>query len=203
MLTVVTNRLLCRDAFLERIRRIASARPDRILLREKDLTEQEYLLLAEECKRICDHFQVELMLHSHLRIAREIGTASIHLPYHSFLESINEISAFDTVSVSVHSVEEAGSVERLGGNSIITGHIFPTACKKNIPPRGVDYLQSVCAAVKIPVHGIGGINLQNYGAVRKAGAAGICVMSELMVCAEPERLMASYKRRIRGLASRR
>ena len=156
--------------------------------------------MAEECKRICDCYQVELMLHSHLRIAREIGTASIHLPYHSFLESINEISAFDTVSVSVHSVEEACSVEEMGGNSIIAGHIFPTACKKNIPPRGVDYLQSVCAAVKIPVHGIGGINLQNYGAVQKAGAVGICVMSELMACAEPERLIASYKRRSCDLA---
>lgn len=200
MLTVVTNRLLCGEVFLERIRRIASARPDRILLREKGLTEQEYLLLAKECKRICDCFQVELMLHSHLRIAREIGIASIHLPYHSFLESINENSAFDTVSVSVHSAEEAQSVETLGGNSIIAGHIFPTACKKNIPPRGVEYLRSVCAAVKIPVHGIGGINLQNYKAVQEAGAAGICVMSELMACAEPERLIASYKRRCCVLA---
>ena len=49
----VTNRTLCRDDFLTRIDHIAKKGvADAILLREKDLTEREYLELAEFVSRI-------------------------------------------------------------------------------------------------------------------------------------------------------
>ena len=50
----VTNRTLCRDDFLTRIEHIAKKGvADAILLREKDLTEREYLELAEKVLSIC------------------------------------------------------------------------------------------------------------------------------------------------------
>ena len=49
----MTNRTLCRDDFLTRIDHIAKKGvADAILLREKDLTEREYLELAEKVIRL-------------------------------------------------------------------------------------------------------------------------------------------------------
>ena len=38
----ITNRHLCRGDFLEQVKRIANAKPDGIILREKDLQKEEY-----------------------------------------------------------------------------------------------------------------------------------------------------------------
>ena len=42
----VTHRQLCREDFLERVEKIAAARPRGLILREKDLPEEEYRALA-------------------------------------------------------------------------------------------------------------------------------------------------------------
>ena len=47
-LICVTNRLLCEEDFLHRIRRIASSGVDAILLREKDLPEAAYRRLSQQ-----------------------------------------------------------------------------------------------------------------------------------------------------------
>ena len=43
---VVTNRKLCKEDFLVRIEKIAALQPQAIILREKDLKEEEYERLA-------------------------------------------------------------------------------------------------------------------------------------------------------------
>ena len=43
----ITNRKLCQDDFIERIKRIVDGqKADAVILREKDLPEEEYLYLA-------------------------------------------------------------------------------------------------------------------------------------------------------------
>ena len=49
-LLCVTQRSLCPDDFLERVRRLAQAKPQAILLREKDLGEADYEVLAGKCR---------------------------------------------------------------------------------------------------------------------------------------------------------
>lgn len=71
--------------------------------------------------------------------------------------------------------------QALGCTYITAGHVFETECKKGLPGRGLDFLRNVCAAVDIPVYGIGGIDAENITFVRNAGASGACLMSSLMV----------------------
>ena len=49
----ITNRKLCKDDFLKRIQIIAAAQPKAIVLREKDLSEEAYTILAEKVMHIC------------------------------------------------------------------------------------------------------------------------------------------------------
>ena len=77
----VTNRTLCRDDFLTRIDHIAKKGvADAILLREKDLTEREYLELAEKVLSICKAHNRRCILHTYYKAAKELGCKEIHLP---------------------------------------------------------------------------------------------------------------------------
>jgi thiamine-phosphate pyrophosphorylase len=82
------------------------------------------------------------------------------------------------VSVSCHSLEEAKAAR--GADMIILGTIFETDCKKGLKGKGLDFLREVCAAVSVPVYAIGGITPHRLPEIKKAGAAGGCMMSYFM-----------------------
>lgn len=178
----VTNRKLCREDFLTRIARIASCHPRGIILREKDLTPEEYKALARTVMEVGSRYGVNCILHSFVNVALELHADAIHLPLH-LLRTMNEEDKmqFRVIGASCHSVEEALEAEELGCTYITAGHIFETDCKKGLPGRGLAFLREVCDAVSVPVYAIGGIGEENIADVRTAGASGACLMSRLMV----------------------
>lgn len=182
MVICVTHRLLCPDDFLERLDRIAAQHPYAIVLREKDLSESDYEALARDCLRICQKHDVPLNLNSQIAVARRIGCAGIHLPFHLLLQHKNELEDFSRVGVSLHSPEEAAQLADTPATYVQAGHVFPTDCKAGVPPRGLSFLRAVCQATDLPVFGIGGITAERYPAVLQTGAAGACIMSGLMTC---------------------
>lgn len=193
MIICVTDRLNCQGNFLERIEQIAKALPYSIILREKDLQLNEYAKLAQETSKICDRYKVPLAINSHINIAIKIKASNIHLPMEIFLKHRHELSPFKRIGVSVHSVEEAKLAESMSADYIVAGHIFPTDCKKGVPPRGTDFLKEVCSSVSIPVFAIGGINYNNINDVLNCGAYGICLMSQLMKCDNPAEAIDRYR----------
>lgn len=197
MMICVSNRLLCRDNFLQRIEQIASGRPDRIILREKDCSMEEYGVLAEECQRICSAYRVKLTLHSQPEVAQQLGIDSLHLSLPMFLnrKSWNGVAEIGT---SVHSVEEAQLAQKHGASYLIAGHIYPTSCKPGLEPRGIAFLKAVVDTVQIPVFAIGGIIPESLPELRNAGAAGYCVMSSLMQSPRPLSLIQKCQRMWRG-----
>lgn len=189
----VTNRLLCQDNFLERIEKIAAAHPAAIILREKDLQEAEYKDLAEKVLNTCYQHGTTCILHSFVNVAKELRCTSLHLPLPVLSGLASEERAqFTILGASCHSVEEAKEAERLGCAYITVGHIFDTDCKKGMPGRGLEFLQEVCASVSIPVYGIGGICPENINEIRKAKAAGACVMSSVMACDNVQAYLAAF-----------
>jgi len=97
------------------------------------------------------------------------------------------------LGASCHSLEEAKEAVELGCTYLIAGHIFATDCKKGLPGRGTEFLQSVCESVQVPVYAIGGISGENMTLVRKAGAKGGCVMSGWMQCDNVKEYLAGLE----------
>ncbi|MGN0695433.1 MAG: thiamine phosphate synthase [Oscillospiraceae bacterium] len=177
--------------FLAQLEKIAAAGADRIILREKQLSEEEYISLAGKAARICGKYGVLLSVHTYLPAARAIGTKNVHLSYRAFTGLGEDIRSEYDIGVSVHSPEEALTAEKLGAVYVTAGHIFPTDCKKGLPPRGTAFLSEVCASVSIPVYAIGGITPENAPQVISAGASGVCIMSGLMKADRPEDIINS------------
>ena len=165
-LICVTNRRLCEEDFLHRIRRIASGGVDAILLREKDLPEAAYRRLAQQCLEICCNTATPLWLN------KTLSQETQHL--------------LPAIGVSVHSPQDAALAASHGASWLIAGHVYPTACKPDLPPRGIPFIRQICETVSIPVYAIGGITADKQPDLRQAGAEGCCVMSHWMQCPNPE-----------------
>lgn len=178
----VTNRKLSSRPFMEQMERVVKLHPKAVILREKDLSEEEYAELAAQILTLCKQYQVPCMLHTYLETARKLQHPYIHLSLFLLKENSEKLSDFLAVGCSIHSVEEAKEAQKLGATYLTAGHIYTTDCKKGLPPRGLDFLREVCNAVTIPVYAIGGIHA-GTGQIREVmecGASGACIMSEMM-----------------------
>ena len=186
----VTNRKLCQGDFLEQIQKIALAKPDKIIVREKDLSEEEYTALLREVVKIGEVNSVEIVAHSFIDSAQELGVRSIHLPLDKLRRmSEDDKQFFQNIGASCHSKEDAREALALGANYIVAGHIFETDCKKGLAGRGLDFLHEVYTVTPVPVYAIGGIRPENAQEVVKAGASGVCIMSGFMRSQSPEKLI--------------
>ena len=69
----ITNRKLCHELFLERVKSVAESKPKAIVLREKDLDESEYVLLAADVLKIGEKYGVPIILHTFAGAAIRLG----------------------------------------------------------------------------------------------------------------------------------
>lgn len=181
----VTNRKLCTDVFLIRMQRIIEAQPRAVILREKDLPERDYAVLAEQLLPLCYEMRVPLFLNGHPQLAQKLGCGT-QLPF-------DRRSELTYGGISVHSPAEAHALRGSNTAFLIAGHIWPTDCKLGLDARGIDFLRTVVfAAGDIPVYAIGGITPNRMSQVRTAGAAGACVMSALMTHSDPAAYLRSF-----------
>lgn len=179
----VTNRNLCKDDFLMRIEKIAQSGVDEVILREKDLNESEYFLLAKQVQKICKEYNTRLCVHSFVNVAKELKIDKISLPFSSLRDvSAEDKKYFKEIFVSCHSTEQLKEAYSFGCSKAIAGHIFKTDCKKDLKPRGVTFLRSIIKNSPVPVFAIGGINKENIRKIVNTGANGCCIMSDFMTC---------------------
>ena len=184
----VTNRKLSRFELPEQIDRIMEIsrtasnieKPDMIILREKDLSEKEYEILAAMVIEKCRNYDIECILHTYINVAQGLNCRKIHLPVSLLKENSGCLKYFDEVGASIHCVEEAVWAEKNGAAYVTAGHIFETDCKEGVPPRGLIFLNEVCNSVKIPVYAIGGIDNEKIALLKDIDVAGVCIMSGYM-----------------------
>ena len=198
---VITNRNLVKGDYLTQIERVAKLKPHALILREKDLNEQEYCELAVNVKKICDRYNVELFIHSKPDVAKEIGCDSIHVSIRDvnglhnsnagiksnsvdYTSKHKNHSFFKSISVSCHSLEDVQKAISGGATQIILGTIFETDCKKGLKGKGLEFVREIAEYCRehgnVPVYAIGGIKPENLDAVIEAGASGGCMMSYMM-----------------------
>lgn len=193
MLILVTNRMLCKDDFLQRIQALVKGKPHAIMLREKDLVLEDFEVLAKKVQEICEGAQVPLIINRNITAAAKLNLLNIHLSISDLRKHQNDLFPFKNIGASVHSVSEAVEAEKLGATYLAAGHIFSTDCKKDVPPRGLPFLKEVCDSVRIPVFAIGGITKDHVRDVLETGAKGMCIMSEAMSCQNPSELVKQFR----------
>lgn len=175
MIYLITNRKLCsEDHYLASIKTAAEAGVDKIILREKDLNNEEYEKLYYKIKSIVPE-KTEIIVNSNIEAFNKVKAHTIQLSYKDFLN--NKVIPHAHIGVSVHSVEEGLKCDSMVCKYILASHIFPTKCKEGLAPKGVAFISELKKKVKCPVIALGGIDISNASLVKGAGADGIALMS--------------------------
>ena len=187
---VITNRHLVQGDFLKQLEKVTKLHPHALILREKDLTDDAYEILAKKVFDLCKREDITFFLHTKIEIARKIGCQNIHLSI-PVLKGLSETEKkaltedFCEISISCHSMEDVEIAMAGGATQIILGTIFETECKKGVLGKGVEFVREICQKCPLPVYAIGGMNLQRLPLVIDAGAAGCCMMSGFMQTKKP------------------
>ena len=193
IIACITNRRLVKGDFLAQIECVAAMEmADWIIVREKDLRAEVYRTLFSQVVRIAHRHEKKCLAHGRIALGMmsELGADGIHLPLDVLREwrevsgrrSVPQAGVVQLVGASAHSASELAEAAALGADYAMLSPIFATACKPGVAPLGTAALAAVCKASPLPVFALGGIGMDKLDACIEAGAAGCCMMSELMRC---------------------
>ena len=183
-LYAITDRELCAPRTLyDTLHNLLDVGVPAIQLREKDLSDAEYIKLAEPLCKLCQAYSAQLFINSRIKIAMNIGADGLHLPGDSasVQKVIEQTDGCFTIGNSVHTLTEAKQRETEGADFITYSPIYPTLSKPDYGPAvGVEGLRNITGEVNIPVFALGGITPERVSECRDAGAYGVAVMSGVM-----------------------
>jgi thiamine-phosphate diphosphorylase len=153
---------------------------DLIHIREPGLDDRTLVEVVRAAVAATARTGASIVVNDRLDVALAAGAAGVHLRASAFPASRVRKLAPPGILVgrSVHSVEEARSAERDGAcDYLVFGTVFASNSKPTgHPVAGVDALRAVCASVRLPVLGIGGITPALTPAIAAAGAAGLAAI---------------------------
>ncbi|QOR67366.1 thiazole tautomerase TenI [Cytobacillus suaedae] len=135
----------------------------------------------------------KIIINDRVDVATVTRVAGVQLGYTSLdVQSVKSRFPELKIGCSIHSKEEVVTAKKNGANFCLFGHIYSTKSKPGVAPRGITGLKDVVNATTLPVIAIGGIQPQNTLDVIKAGAAGIAVLSGVLLASNPLGAVKEY-----------
>ena len=155
---------------------------DLIQLRAKELVSAQIAELAADLHRFTTDRGIPLIINDHPEVARVVSAEGVHLGQNDMpiAEARQIAGANCMVGKSTHSVDQAIRAFYEGADYIGFGPIFATPTKPDYPPVGLEEIQKVHDAVRLPIFCIGGIKLDNLLEVIEAGARRVVIVSGLL-----------------------
>jgi len=185
-LIIITSRKLSKLDLKTLVEEILKAGCKNVILREKDLAEDEYEQLLNSLLSIFKIHKANLIVHKHLRIA-----AKYYLPIHltseqSIKEARKKLGENIIIGKSCHSLNEAVKAEEEGADYIVFGPVFESISKEGYGRQiSLEELNKVCKALRIRIYALGGITPKNLHLCFKSGCYGIAVLGYVVMSENP------------------
>jgi thiamine-phosphate diphosphorylase len=153
-----------------------------VQLRAKIMLPRDFLELARKARAVTRRYDCRLIVNDRVDIALACDADGAHLGQEDLpLRAARKIMPRRIIGISTHDLEQAREAEREGADYIGFGPLFGTHTKDTgYRARGVDMLQEIRAAVKLPIVAIGGINQSNVAQVWRAGADSAAIISDIL-----------------------
>ena len=179
---------------IDEIKTFQSLQPytDQLHLREPNLSAAELLDLIDAL--LAHGYSLDqLTVHDRVDVAHVAGIG-VQLTRRSLrVRDVRRHFPNLVIGKSVHSLAEALAAEAEGADRLLYGHIYPTASKPDLPPRGIDALKQVVTFTTKPVIAIGGITPDRIPEIAATGATGIAVLSGILGQADPLAAVHHYQ----------
>ena len=159
-----------------------------VQLREKELSEEDFLAEAKEIKALCSRYHVPFFINDNVDIAIKCQADGVHVGQEDMKASDVRSKVGDQmiIGVSAHSVEEAVEAVKNGADCLGVGAMFTTSTKADASVLPKETLRAICEAVDVPVVAIGGIGESNILELAGTGADGVALVSAIFGAADIE-----------------
>ncbi len=188
-LFLVTDRRQARRPLTEVVAAALAGGCRWVSLREKDLPDDEQVLLARRLLPKIRAAGARLLIHGETALAGLAGADGVHLPAGADAAAARaQLGRGKLIGISIHTVGEAAAIEPTRVDYALAGPAFETPSKPGYGPEiGRKGLAEIARAAPVPVLAIGGINTLRVAELIAAGASGVAVMGAVMRAADPER----------------
>jgi hydroxymethylpyrimidine kinase / phosphomethylpyrimidine kinase / thiamine-phosphate diphosphorylase len=149
--------------------------------------------------------KAQLFINDHWQLAIEEGAYGVHLGQEDL--QVTDLQAIAQaglrLGLSTHCYWEVCRAWALQPSYIACGPMYATQ-SKDMPwqPQGTHNVAYWSALLTLPLVAIGGINVERASEARKAGAAGVAVISAITAAASPEAAIMALNRAIDDVKTR-
>ncbi|MDY3791537.1 MAG: thiamine phosphate synthase [Oscillospiraceae bacterium] len=166
-----------------------------IQLREKNISEEDYIQKAKEVLSVTKRYGVPLIINDNVNVAYLSGADGVHLGQtDGDPKAARQILGEKAIiGVTAKSVLQAKAAEAAGADYLGSGAMFVSPTKPNAKALSMSELREICSSVSIPVCAIGGINADNVTALRGSGIMGIAVVSAIFGSETAEGIAAAAR----------
>jgi len=187
-LLLVTDRRQARRPVAEIVGLAFAAGCRWVSLREKDLPDDEQVVLARSLLPMARRHGASVMVHGEAALAKLAGADGVHLPAGSDTAAARALlGPQKLIGVSIHTVGEAEALDPAAVDYALAGPAFETVSKPGYGPEiGRKGLLDMAHAAAVPLLAIGGINTVRVAEVIAAGCGGVAVMGGVMRAADPQ-----------------
>jgi thiamine-phosphate pyrophosphorylase len=159
-----------------------------VQLRDKSAPDADLVALARVLMAELAPLGVKLIVNDRLEVAVASGADGLHIGQGDGDVGLARarLGAGKILGVSVETADQGGAIPH-GVDYVGAGPIRATATKPDhAPPVGFDGLARIVARTPVPAVAIGGLGPGDAHEVRRAGAAGLAVVSAVVRAPEPE-----------------
>lgn len=167
-----------------------------VQLRMKNQNEIDLLAAITEAQTLCRAHNAVLVVNDYWQLAIALGCDWVHLGQDDL--DTADIKAIRTaginIGISTHDHDELERALKLSPDYVAFGPIYPTILKKmRWHEQGLGRLSEWRKLVgKIPLIGIGGMNVERAPGVFNAGADVISVVTDITLNANPENRLGEW-----------
>lgn len=179
LLYAVTNGKEQGKALIEQIREALDGGITLLQLREKGISEEDFVEKAKEILPLCKEKGVKLIINDSVMVAKKSGADGVHLGLEDggIKEAREILGEAAIIGATAHNLKEAIEAEKEGADYLGSGAAFGSLTKADAKPIDLNEYNKITEVVKIPVVAIGGIELDNVSELYGRGLAGVAVVS--------------------------
>lgn len=172
-----------------------------VQLREKNLSEEDFIQKAVEIRELCRKYNVPLIINDNLNVAIKSNADGIHVGQEdvSAAEIRKLVGDNFIIGVTAKTVEQAKKAENDGADYIGVGAVFPSPTKTNAIRITNEQLNEICSSVSIPAVAIGGISLDNITELSGCKMSGVAVVSAIFAADDIKTTVQELKRTVQDL----
>ena len=186
LLYAVTDRSnICNLTLYEHIEKALQGGVTCLQLREKNLSEGEFISEAVKVKELCLRYNVPLIINDNADVAIKSGADGVHVGIEDAPvdELRKKLPKGFIIGATAKTIEQAKAAEKAGADYIGVGAVFPSPTKANAIRITHKELHEICSAVSIPSVAIGGISYDNMDELKGGGMDGVALVSAIF-CAD-------------------